>query len=147
MTPYEAYYGTRPDISHLREIGCQAFMLNQSERLPKIHNKSIEGILVGYSWNSKAYWCYYPKTGCIIVSRNVFFIESMDNQPHPFRPRVEVGDHGDDETVDDPFKQIRTEQEYGENDMNGVETVDEQNHDEPQGVSPPDNIPILHKSN
>ena len=64
-----------------------------------------------------------------------------------FRPGVEVGDHGDDETVDDPFKQIQTKQEYGENDMNGVETIDEQNHNEPQGVSLPDNIPILRKSN
>ncbi|KAF8573208.1 hypothetical protein K439DRAFT_1376090 [Ramaria rubella] len=26
-TPYEAYYGKRPDISHLHEIGCQAFVL------------------------------------------------------------------------------------------------------------------------
>ena len=30
-TPYEAYYGQQPDISHLREIGCRAFMLIQSE--------------------------------------------------------------------------------------------------------------------
>ena len=146
MTPYEAYYGTRPDISHLREIGCWAFVLNQSKRLPKIHNKSIEGILMGYSWNSKAYRCYYPKTSHIIVSRNVFFIELKDNQPRSFWPGVEIGDLGDNETVGDPFKQIQTEQEHEKDNTNNVEIVDERNDNEPQENITPDNIPISHKS-
>ena len=30
-TPYEAYYGTCPDLSHLCELGCQGFVLIQSE--------------------------------------------------------------------------------------------------------------------
>ena len=27
MTPYQAYYGLKPDLSHLRELGCHAFIL------------------------------------------------------------------------------------------------------------------------
>ena len=38
MTPYEAYYGSKPDVSHLRELGCRAFILVQSERHRKIYN-------------------------------------------------------------------------------------------------------------
>jgi hypothetical protein len=30
MTHFEAYYGRKPDIAHLREIGCKAFVLVQS---------------------------------------------------------------------------------------------------------------------
>jgi len=101
-TPYEAYYGIRPDVSHLREIGSRAFIFIQAEKNPKIYNRSMEGILIGYSPNSKAYRCYYPKTGQIIVTRNVFFIESKDNHPRTYRPGVQVGDAGE---ADDPEDQ------------------------------------------
>src|SRR6266481_273204 len=57
-TPYEAYYGQKPDLYHLREIGCKAFILVQSETRPKIYSQSIECVLVGYSANSKAYRCW-----------------------------------------------------------------------------------------
>ena len=30
-TPYEAYYGSQLDVSHLCELGCQAFILIQSK--------------------------------------------------------------------------------------------------------------------
>ncbi|TFK53313.1 hypothetical protein OE88DRAFT_1599236, partial [Heliocybe sulcata] len=29
-TPFEAYYGHKPDVSHLREIGCASFVLIQN---------------------------------------------------------------------------------------------------------------------
>ena len=99
-TLYEAYYGSRPDVSHLCELGCQAFILIQSESQPKIYDQSVEGVLVGYSTNSKAYQCYYPKTGRIIITRHVSFIESKDNTPHPFRPGVEIQEDNDGT---DPF--------------------------------------------
>ena len=47
-TPFEAYYGKKPNLSHLQEIGCHAFVLKQGLN-PKIYNWSIEYILIGYS--------------------------------------------------------------------------------------------------
>src|SRR5882724_13478085 len=47
-TPYEAYYGKKPDLSHLCELGCKAFVLIQSSDQLKIYNRSIESTLVGY---------------------------------------------------------------------------------------------------
>ena len=35
-TLYEMYYGQKPDLSHLCEIGCKAFVLIQSSDRPKI---------------------------------------------------------------------------------------------------------------
>ncbi|KAF9034667.1 hypothetical protein BDZ89DRAFT_1157928 [Hymenopellis radicata] len=43
-TPSEAWYGRKPDLSHLREIGCRAFVLIPS-RNPKIYQRSIECVL------------------------------------------------------------------------------------------------------
>ena len=102
MTPHEAYYGSKPDISHLRELGCRTFILTQSERHRKIYNRSIEGILVGYSETSKAYQCYYPPTGRILVSRHVSFIESQDARPRPYRPGVEIGTDAQENLSDFP---------------------------------------------
>ena len=73
---------------------------------------------MGYSMNSKAYRCYCPKTGRIVISRHVFFIESKDNTPCPFRPRVEIQEH-DNQT--DPFKQLDDKSASG-----GVQTVENQ---------------------
>lgn len=99
-TPYEAYYGLKPDISHLRKIGCKAFILVQSEHRCKIYSQSVEGILVGYSPTSKAYQCYYPPTGRIIVSRNVSFIEAKDTKPRPYRPGITIGTDAPDDPND-----------------------------------------------
>lgn len=55
MTPYEAYFGHKSDLSHPREFGARAFVLIQNEHNPKLFNRSIECVLIGYSPNSKAY--------------------------------------------------------------------------------------------
>jgi transposase InsO family protein len=52
--PFEIWYGYRPSISHLWEIGCQAFTLNLP-RQPKILQCSRLCILIGYTPNVKAY--------------------------------------------------------------------------------------------
>jgi hypothetical protein len=77
-TPFEAYYGRKPDISHLREIGCKAFVLLPAVHTPKIYSKSIECVLVSYSPNSKACRCYNRNTGRIIISQNIQFIKLKD---------------------------------------------------------------------
>jgi hypothetical protein len=73
-TLYKAYYGRRPDVSHLWEIGCKAFVLVQLVHNPKIYSRSIECVLVSYSANSKVYQCYNCKTAHIINLRNVQFV-------------------------------------------------------------------------
>ena len=32
-TPFEAYYSRKPDLMHMRELGCQVFMLKQMTTL------------------------------------------------------------------------------------------------------------------
>ncbi|EPQ55451.1 hypothetical protein GLOTRDRAFT_41973, partial [Gloeophyllum trabeum ATCC 11539] len=54
-TPFEAYYGRKPDLSNLRKIGCRAIVLIQNQYNPKVNARSLECILIGYSQNSKVY--------------------------------------------------------------------------------------------
>jgi hypothetical protein len=54
-TPFEAWHNVKPNLSHLREIGCRAFVLIQNAHVPKIYGRSIECVLVGYQKDAKAY--------------------------------------------------------------------------------------------
>ena len=62
-TSYELLKGRKPNISHLRPFGCKCFILNNGkDNLGKFDAKSDEGILLGYSLNSKAYRIYNKRT-------------------------------------------------------------------------------------
>jgi len=87
ITPYEAYYNRRPDYGRLREIGCRAFVLILSRHNPKIYDRSIECILIGYDSNSKMYRCYNKTMKQIYSSYHVRFIESHNN-PNPSTPSI-----------------------------------------------------------
>lgn len=47
-TPYELWFGRRPSLSHLREIGCRAFALIPTAQ-PKTFARSRPCVLIGYS--------------------------------------------------------------------------------------------------
>jgi histone deacetylase 1/2 len=74
-TPYEMYSGIKPNLRHLRVIGCVAYCLIPSEKRDKLAPTAIITFLVGYDSNSKAYRCYHPATRKIIISRDVRFDE------------------------------------------------------------------------
>jgi hypothetical protein len=48
-TPFERWFSHKPDPSHLCEIGSHTFILIQNWHNPKIYNRSIECVLIGYS--------------------------------------------------------------------------------------------------
>jgi len=75
QTPYEAWRGNKPKVSHLRVFGCIAYSLVNSQARYKLDEKSKKCIFVGYSTQSKAYKLYNPLSGKIVISRNVMFNE------------------------------------------------------------------------
>ena len=89
-TPFEAFYGHKPDLSHLREIGARAFVLHNIPTNGKISARSFECVLVGYAANSKAYRCYHRPTHRILESFHVRFIESEDSISRPLYPGVVI---------------------------------------------------------
>jgi transposase InsO family protein len=125
-TPYEALFGKKPRLSHLREYGCKAFVLIQNRTNPKIYPRSEECVLVGYSNHSKAYRCWNPQTGRILTSYNVTFIESQDCVPRTHHPRQ--NEHGVDVNIDSSAKGTHnaTEAEDDISDADDTETEADQ---------------------
>ncbi|XP_070004244.1 uncharacterized protein [Nicotiana sylvestris] len=73
-TPYELLKGRKPNISHLRAVGCKCFMhYNGKDSLGKFDPRSDEGVFLGYSSHSKAYNIYNKGTTCIEESVHVVF--------------------------------------------------------------------------
>jgi hypothetical protein len=90
-TPHEARFNKKPDVSHLWEVGCKAFVLVQNQHVTKIEPKSIETIFVSYDTQSKTYRCWHKQLKKIIVSRNVQFVESHELIPTPLKPGRSYG--------------------------------------------------------
>ncbi|GLB40854.1 putative mitochondrial protein [Lyophyllum shimeji] len=82
VTPYEMWYERKPDYSHLREIGCRAFILIQNRHNPKIFERSIECVLIGYGLKSKTYRCYDRKSGNVYNSTPKEEQETLDKIPY-----------------------------------------------------------------
>lgn len=76
LTPYEVVLGNKPDVAHLREFGCDAYVLLPKRERSKIGPQSFKGQMVGYCEHSKAYRVYDPSRHRVVKSRNVVFAES-----------------------------------------------------------------------
>lgn len=57
-TPYELLNNRLPNISYFKVFGSKCFILNTNGNLGKFDARSYEGILIGYSQNSRAYRIY-----------------------------------------------------------------------------------------
>ena len=92
-TPFELWFGEPPCLSHLREIGCRAYALITTNN-PKILQRSVPCVLIGYAPHSKAYRLWNPASGRIFNSYHVTFIEHLDTTPVDFLPGtlVNIGD-------------------------------------------------------
>jgi hypothetical protein len=76
MTPYEAWHGARPDVSHLRTFGCIAHVKDVRPLLKKLEDRSRPMVFLGYEQGSKAYRCYDPVAKRVCISRDVVFDET-----------------------------------------------------------------------
>jgi hypothetical protein len=62
-TPYEAWHGRKPAVSHLRVFGCLVFA-KELGHVSKLDDRSTPGVFIGYAEGSKAYRILDPKTAC-----------------------------------------------------------------------------------
>ena len=71
MTPYEIWNGRNPNLSYFHIFGSVCYSLNDQKQHDKLDAKSDEGVLLGYSNNSRAYQVYNKITRTIMESANV----------------------------------------------------------------------------
>lgn len=75
-TPFEMYYGRKPNIANLKVWGCKAYIHVPKERRTKLEPHCTIGIMVGYDING--YRILNPRTETIIIARNVTFDETPE---------------------------------------------------------------------
>eukprot|EP00961_Rhodomonas_salina_P113047 1520957-Rhodomonas_salina.1 len=78
-TPWELFFGTKPDVSNLRTFGVRAYVLVPKQLRNKLESVSQAGKFIGYAANSKGYRILLD-TGRIICSRDVIFEEATNSE-------------------------------------------------------------------
>ncbi|GJY54057.1 putative ribonuclease H-like domain-containing protein [Tanacetum coccineum] len=78
-TPYELLTGRPPNLDFMRPFGCPVTILNTLDLLGKFKGKAVEGFLVGYSINSKAFRVFNTRTRKVEENLHVKFLENKSN--------------------------------------------------------------------
>ncbi len=76
-TPYERWYGRKPNVSHLKVFGCVAYAHLSNDERRKLDKKAEKLRFVGYSKESKGYRLFNEKTRKVITRRDVIFNETV----------------------------------------------------------------------
>ena len=91
-TPWEAFFGNKPDVSHLRVFGARAYALQPKELRRKLDSHAIRGVMVGYEPNVKGYRIL-TDDGKVIVAGDVAFDETTGGAQRPGTTSVVPKEH------------------------------------------------------
>ncbi len=76
-SPFETWTSRKPNVSHIRIFGSRTFVHIPDAKRTKLEAKCVEGVLVGFCENTKAYRIYIPTQHKVITSRDVIIDEMM----------------------------------------------------------------------
>ncbi|KAK9912822.1 hypothetical protein M0R45_036662 [Rubus argutus] len=77
ISPFECLYNQLPPVDMLRVFGCACYPLMTPYRANKLQPKTVRCIFVGFANGYKGYICFNPLSRKFIISRHVFFDESL----------------------------------------------------------------------
>jgi hypothetical protein len=76
-TSYELFTGNKPNVSYLCVFGSKCYNLVKKGRHSKFAPKAVEGVLLGYDSNTKAYRVFNKSSGLVEVSSDVVLMRLM----------------------------------------------------------------------
>jgi hypothetical protein len=79
-TSYELLTGKKPNVSYFRVFRSKCFILIKRGRNSKFAPKAVEGFLLGYDSNTKAYRVFNKSTELVEVSYDIVFDETNGSQ-------------------------------------------------------------------
>jgi hypothetical protein len=79
-TSYELLTGKKPNVSYFRVFGSKCFILVKRGKKSKFAPKAVEGFLLGYDSNTRAYRDFNKSTGLVEVSCDIVFDETNGSQ-------------------------------------------------------------------
>jgi hypothetical protein len=100
-TSYELLTSNKPGVSYFRVFGSKCYILVKRGRHSKFAPKAIEGFLLGYDSNTKAYRVFNKSLVLVEVTSDVVFDETNGSP----REQVDLGDIDEDEV---PTAALRT---------------------------------------
>jgi hypothetical protein len=100
-TSYELLTGNKPNVSYFRVFGSKCYILVKKGRHSKFAPKAVEGFLLGYDSNTKAYKVFNKSSGLVEVSSDVVFDETNGSP----REQADLDDIDEEEV---PTAAIRT---------------------------------------
>jgi hypothetical protein len=81
VTPFEKYYGIKPNISHLRQFGCSCYVKIPDEKRRKWDPKGEKALFLGYDDTSTGYRVLTLNNLRVVISLDVVFIETESPAP------------------------------------------------------------------
>ncbi|KAA3474308.1 Integrase, catalytic core [Gossypium australe] len=84
-TPFEAWFGFKPSLAHLKVFGCLSYAHTPTVKRDKLSKMAQPGILVGYSSVKKGYRILDPSTNKIpkAISEELMVDQAKPNQIGP----------------------------------------------------------------
>ena len=77
VSPHEALYQVKPDVSRFRVFGCLCwYLLPEHERRSKVSPRSVPAINLGCDPQRKGHIIYIPATGKVTTAYHLTFQES-----------------------------------------------------------------------
>jgi hypothetical protein len=77
-TTYELLTGNKPNVSYFRVFGSKCCILVKKGMHSKFDPKVVEGFLLGYDTNTKAYRVFNKYLGLVEVSSDVVFDDTNE---------------------------------------------------------------------
>jgi hypothetical protein len=81
LTPFELFYGRKPNVSHMHAFGCLTYVHLQKDQRPALTPHAAQCILIGYLVDYKGWRFWNPQTLKEVISDSAVFREST----FPFR--------------------------------------------------------------
>jgi hypothetical protein len=95
-TSYELLTDNKPNVLYFRVFGSKCYILVKRGRNSKFAPKAVEGFLLGYDSNTKAYRVFNKSSGLVEVSSDVVFDETNSD--------VELDDVDEDDVPTDAIR-------------------------------------------
>jgi hypothetical protein len=92
-TSYELLTGNKPNVSYFRVFGSKCYISVKKGRHSKFAPKAVEGFLLCYDSNTKAYRVFNKSSSLVEVSSDVVFDEANGSP----REQVDIDDVDEDE--------------------------------------------------
>lgn len=108
VTPYERWYGTKPNVSVFKVFGCDAYAWIPKELRTKLEDTSEKLTFVGYDEQVKAYRLVDKRTGALYIRRDVTFNERAMFIKDVVELEIIDKNSGLDSRGDDDSKKVKT---------------------------------------